>query len=87
VQSTYIVIYSFSSTYIAIYLFIYIHYNLFNQNKVFGELTLVCRWRRLPCTSGRATTVAEEEAGSSGVNGGGGDRHERRRQRWRRLAE
>jgi hypothetical protein len=75
------------STYIAIYLFIYIHCNLFDQKKVFGELSSVCQQRRLPCTCGRAAAAVEEEAGSSGVDGGGGDRHKRRRRRRRRPVE
>jgi hypothetical protein len=79
VQSTYIAIYSFSSTYIVIY--------SIDQKKVFGELTSVCRRRRLPCTCGKAAAVVEEEAGSSGVDGGGVDRLERRQWRWMKLVE
>jgi hypothetical protein len=52
-----------------------------DQKKIFGELTSVCRRRRLPCARGRVASVAveEEEAGSSGIDGGGGDRLVRRR--------
>jgi hypothetical protein len=78
-----------SSTYIAIYSFIYIHYNLFisfiysiDQNKGFGELTSVCRQQRFPCAQGRAAAgrrparaalTAAEETSLSDVDGGGID--------------
>jgi hypothetical protein len=55
--------------------------NLFDQKKVFDELTSVCQWCRLPCVCGRAAVVAvEEKAGSSCINGSGGDRWSRERQ-------
>jgi hypothetical protein len=79
VQSTCIVIYSFSSKYIVIYSFIYIHCNLFDPKKVFDELTTVYRRRRLPCMCGRAAATAEEEAGSSSVDSG--DRSRERQSR------
>jgi hypothetical protein len=58
------------STYIAIYSI---------KRRFFGELTSVCRQRRLPCTCGRVAAEEEEEVGLSGIDGGGGERHERRR--------
>jgi hypothetical protein len=89
---------SVQSTYITIYSLIYIHCNLFDQKKVFGELTSVCRQQRLLCTCGRAVAVTtEEEAGPSDVDGGGGNRHtsgvdggrgdRRSRERWSRERE
>jgi hypothetical protein len=89
---------SVQSTYIAIYSLIYIHCNLFDQKKIFGELTSVCRQQRLLCTCGRAVAVTtEEEASPSDVDGGGGNRHmsgvdggrgdRRSRERWSRERE